>query len=381
MYLAVTAGEQTVSSVLADALSGDQPAASVAALEVLGQIGTREQILAQKGLKSPVLAALNSPDQRVQFAAAVTILRIEPRQGFAGSSRVVSILSRALTDHGKATAIIIDADTNRGSQAAGYLHDLGYEPLTATTGREGFEKAATTAGTHVVMVHANCIRWDLTQTLTNLRADSRTAALPIVVYGSENLRANLARLVSRNMPAMFISEATTSSDFNRQFAPFVRTVKSPPLSAQERAGQKSTAAYWLATLATSRGVPVFDVSVAEQELSLVAEEPDVGANALAALSGIGTGSSQRRLAGVAANPQLDPLLRQTAAAQLGFHIQRFGLLLTKEEVAEVHTAWVGASDATVKAALAGVMGTLRPTTTLVGERLREFPAPVGRSAN
>lgn len=380
IYLAVTAGEETVASVLAEALAVDQPATGVAALEVLGQIGTREQLLGQKGLKSPVLAALNSPDQRVQFAAAVTVLRMEPRPGLSSASRVVSILSRALTDPGKPVAIVIDADTNRGSQAAGYLNNLGLEALSATTGREGFERAATTAGVQVVMVHANCIRWDLTQTLANLRADSRTAALPIVIYGSETVRSSLTRLIDRSRPAMFISEAVTESDFNRQFAPFVRSTKSPPLSAQERGGQKVTAAYWLASIATSRGAPVFDASTAEPELSLVAEDEDVGANALVALSGIGTGSSQRRLSRVATNPQLKSQLRQTAAAQLGFHIQRFGLLLIKEEVAEVHTAWVEAKDAVVKASLAAVMGTLRPNTTLVGERLREFPAPIGRTA-
>src|SRR6185295_17012924 len=144
------------------------------------------------------------------------------------------------------------------------------------TGREGFERAANTAGVQVVMVHSNCIRWDLTQTITNLRADARTAALPIMIYGSETVRPSLSRLISRNKPAMFISEATTESDFNRQFAPFVRATKSPPLSAQERNGQKVTAAYWLATIATSRGARVFDPSTAEDELSVVAEDQDVG---------------------------------------------------------------------------------------------------------
>ncbi len=380
MYLAVTAGEETVASVLSDALAMDQPASAVAALEVLGQIGTREQLLGQKGLKSPVIAALNSPDPRVQFAAAVAILRMEPRTGFPGASRVVSVLSRALTDPGKPRAVVIDADSTRGSQAAGYLGGLGYEPIVATTGRDGFERAATSAGVEVILVHANCIRWDLTQTLANFRADSRTAALPIVVYGAEQVRDGVARLVIRSKPAIFIAESSTASDFQRQFAPFARQTKSPPLSAQERSQQKIAAAYWLASIAAARG-PIFDLSSAEKELTLVAEDADVGANAMAALSGISTGSAQRRLARIAVNPQLEPGQQQTAGAQLGFHIQRFGLLLTKDEIAEVHAAWVAAAHPAVKASLAGVMGTLRPNSTLVGERLRQFPAPTGRTAN
>lgn len=378
MYLAMTAGEATVANVLADSLEADQPASAVAALDVLSHIGTREQLVGQKGLKSPVVAALNSPDSRVQFAAAVAILRMEPKFGFPNSTRVVSVLSRALTDSGKPLAVIIDADTSRSSQAVSYLGELGYEGAVATTGREGFERAATSAGVQIVMVHANCIRWELTQTLANLRADSRTAALPIVIYGSEDDRDGVARLVNRSKPALFIAESSTSSDFLRQFAPFARDTKSPPLSDQERQRQKVAAAYWLSVIAADRNSKIFDVSTAEKELALVAEDPDTGEYALAALSNIATGSSQRRLAGVVVNPQLDPRLRQAAGAQLGFHIQRFGLLLTKSEVAQVHDAWVGENHPAVKSALGSVMGTLKPDAAIIGERLRQFPLPAGK---
>jgi HEAT repeat protein len=381
MYLATTAGEETVSSVLADALLANQPATAVAALEVLAQIGTREQLLGQTGLKSPVLAALNSPDSRVQFAAAVAVLRIEPRNGFANSSRVVSVLSRALTDPGKSRAIVIDADSSRGSQAAGYLGDVGYEAIVTTTGRDGFERSANSAGVEVIVVHANCIRWDLTQTLANFRADARTAALPIVIYGTEENRSSLVRLVNRSKPALFIAESSTASDFVRHFKPFAMAWKSPALSDQERAQQKGAAAYWLSSLATTRGNQVFDVTAAEKELLLVAEDQDVGTNALTALSGIATGASQRRMASIAVNSQLEPALRQVAASQLAFHIQRYGLLLTKDDVIGVNAAWVATENPVVKSALAGVMGVLRPNATLVGERLRQFPSPTGKTAN
>ena len=381
MYLAITAGEETVSNVLSDALVADQPATAIGAIEVLAQIGTREQLLNQKGLKSPLLAALNSPDSRIQFAAAVAVLRIEPRVGFANSGRVVSILSRALTDPGRGRAVLIDADQTRGNQTGAYLADMGYDIVIASTGREGFERASESAGVQVVFVHANVIRWDLTQTMSNLRADSRTAALPIVVYGTEETRASVGRLIARSKPAMFIAEASTVSDFQRQFASFARSAKSPPLSDQERNQQKVAATYWLASLTTGRGGQVFDVAAAEKQLAVVADDPEVAENALAALSGISTVTAQRRLANVATNAQLKPAHRQAAALQLGYHIQRFGLLLVKDEVIAVHDSWVAAEQPAVKSALAGVMGTLRPNATLVGERLRQFQTPAGKPAN
>lgn len=379
MYLAVTAGEETVSQVLAEALAADQPSTAVAALEVLSQIGTREQLSGAKGLKSPVLAALNAPDLRVQFAAATAILRIEPRTAFSGSGRVVSILSRALTDPGRSRVVIIDADATRASQLAGYTNEMGYEPVVVLTGREGFEQAASQTAVDLVLVHVNCIRWDLTQTLANLRADSRTAAIPVAVFGSEDTRAAVARLVNRSKPSAYIADSGSATDFRRQLGPFVRSAKSPPLSAQERQQQKATAAYWLAAIATGRGIQIFDVSKAEKDLAGVAESPDVAANVLVTLSYISTAGAQRRLSHVALNPQLDPALRQTAALQLNYHIQRFGLLLTKDEVAEIQSGWTTAEEPAVKTALATVIGTLRPNATLVGERLRQFPSPTGRT--
>lgn len=381
MYLATTSGEETVASVLGDALAAGQTATAIGAIEVLSQIGTREQLLNQKGLKSPLVAALNSPDVRIQFAATVAILRIEPRFGFANSGRVVSVLARALTDPGRARAIIMDADQTRGNTTGAYLADMGYDVVMASSGRDGFERAAENAGIEIVFVHANISRWDLTQTLSNLRADSRTAALPIVVYGSETIRHSVSRLIDRNKPAIYMSESSTATDFQLQFAPFVRSLKSPPLSDAERNQQKLAAAYWLAALNAGRNGQVFDVGAAEKELSIVADDPTVAENALAALSGISTASAQRRLATVATNSQLEPGHRQAAAAQLGFHIQRFGLLLTKAEVTAVHDSWVASEHPGVKSALAAVMGILRPNATLVGERLRQFAVPTGKPAN
>ncbi len=379
MYLALTAGEETVSQVLADALEAGQPATAVAALDVLGQIGTREQLLGLKGLKSPVLAALNAPDRRVQFAAANSILRMEPKNSFPGANRVVSILARALTDPGQSRAIVIDADRGRASATSAFLVDAGYEGLVAVTGRDGFETAANSAGVDVIVVHVNCLRWDLTQTLANIRADARTAAIPLVVYGPEATRAQVARLVTRSSPATYVSESATAADFIHQYRPFAQGLKSPALSAQERNQQLVAASYWLASLASARGVRIFDVTQAEKELSLVAESPAAGPNAIVALGGIASGSAQRRLSALALNPQLDAGLREAAASQLGYHIQRFGLLLTKNEVAAVHTGWMEAQTPAIKSALAAVIGTLRPNATLVGERLQQFPTPIGRT--
>lgn len=375
MYLALTAGETTIAQVLAEALEAGHPTTAVAALEVLSQIGTRQQVQQQRGLKSPVIAALNSPDSRVQFAAATTILKLEPKSGFNGATRIVSILARATADPGVPRAIVIDADTSRGRQTSGFVAEAGYEGDATSTGREGFEKASTLAGVELILIHVNCLRWELGQTLANIRADSRTAAIPIVIYGPAELRERMSRQVAYSSPAIFAAESSTASDFQGQILSFLQNLKSPPLSAQERDLQKRAAVYWLATIGSSSLSKLFDISTAEKELTAATEDPDVAANALSALAGIGTASAQQRLADVALNPQGSDALRETAAVQLAFHIQHHGLLLSRDGVTDVHEGWKNADKPGVKTALASVIGSLKPNATVVGERLQRFPLP------
>ena len=375
MYLGLTAGEETMSDVLGEALDAGRSASAVAALEVLAQIGTREQLVSSRGMKSPVVAALNSTDPRVQFAAATTILKIDPTKPFSGSNRVVSILARSITDVQESRAIVIDADNRRASATAGYLSEGGFLGYIAASGRDGFEHAASSTGIELIVVHVNCQRWDFTQTLANLRADARTASIPIVVYGPGKNRNEFARAVARNAPATYVAESATASDFLDQMLPFIKSLKTPALSPQERGLQKSAAAYWLATIGSGSLSKIFDISQAEKELGTAVEDPAVAQNSLIALAGIGTQTAQRRLADVALNSQADEGISQIAANQLAYHIQHYGLMLTNDEVFELHSGWKNTKSPAVKSALASVIGSLRPNATVISERLRQFPTP------
>lgn len=375
MYLAMTSGESTVAHVLAEALEAGQATTAVAALEVLGQIGSREQLQSQKGMKSPLIAALGSPDARVQFAAAITILKLDPQTPFSRSNRVVEILSRTLTDPGVPRVVVIDADGTRSTVTSGFLAEGGYESVTARTGRDGFEQAANSAGVQLIVVDANCVRWDLTPTLTNLRADSRTAAIPIVVYGPTAVGKDVARLIARNAPAVFVAESASAGDFLGQLDPFIKTVKTVPLSDQERGQEKAAAVYWLSAIGAGNLAKIFDITKAENNLSLAIDDPAVVMNALSALGTIGTKTSQQRLFSVAVNPQATENVREHAANQLAFHIQRYSLQLSPDDVTQLQDSWNKTDNPRVKAALAGVIGSLHPNPAVVGRRLQEFKSP------
>jgi hypothetical protein len=372
---AVSAGEPILLDVLKDALAWGRNDTAWAALQALNQIASREVLRNSLGSPSPVLAALNSPDPRVQFAAAIVVLRAEPRTVFPSASRVTAILRRALTDPGQARALVIDADKDRGTTVGGFLSEQGYDPVVAVTGRDGFRLAAETAGIELVVIQANVIRWDLTQTVANFRADSRTAFLPLVIYGPEETRSLTHRLVTRNQPATFAADSAAAAAFWEQVQPFVKRFRSPAISGQQRAEFKSLAAYWLATIANGPMSPLFDVTSAETELLPLVEDPDVAANVLSALASIPTAKVQSRLADFALNTRLPKAVRLQATNQLSAHITRYGLVLTADEVDALAQLWGSTNDVELQAALAAVMGTLRPSAGLIGERLRRVTIP------
>lgn len=414
-YTAMTAGEDVVTDLLADALAAGQIGTAQAALQILAQIGSGQMLTDGAGRKSPVLAALNYPDLRVQFAAANTVLRLEPNRSFRGAERVVSILQRAITNSEEAKALIVDADTSRAEVTSGYLADLGYAPVMTRTGKEGFRAAATTAGIELAIIHINSVRWDLSQTIANFRADARTAYLPIALYGPEDVidvqtrtgrrdavafpeasspiwdgtlppggrldpiprttRQRLQRMILQNGPITFIAESGSASDFVDQIRPFLASVKGTQLTDEERAQYQSASVRWLAHLSQADKTSIFDLSSTESALSVMIEDPELASMTVVALSGIASNTVQHRLASVAGNSQLSPVIRIRAANQLAFHIQRHGVMLTNEQVREFDAVWKGESDPMVASALAAVMGSLHPEPKTVGERIGKSAAP------
>lgn len=377
--LALTAGREAVTRTLALALQERNTAASVAALQVLAQIGTRDELTNPQSRQAPLRAALNFPDRRVQFAAARAVLELDPVEPFPGAGRVVEILARALNDGGKAAAIVADPNVERGRQIAGQLEDMGYKTTPVPTGQDAFRAAAHSGDVELILLHVNCIRWGLSQTVANLRADARTAALPIAVYGPESVRPSLATVLHDDPLTTYVVEATATDYLSRQLRPFLKEHQSPPLTSQQRSERRKAAAFWLAHIAHGRRTDLFNLLPAEDALIAAVQNPDTADNVLLALSVIPTQAVQQQLQETAVNKTQSADVRELAALHLAFHIRRFGLLLSDRQVGEIRASWQAASEPALSTALAAVIGSLKPNETKVGARLRRF-SPVAPPA-
>lgn len=369
---ALTTGLALLNDSLRDALAWGRTDAAWGLLQALKQAPSRDLVRTRDSARSPVITALNYPDPRIQFEAAMVVLRAEPNSEFYGSRRVVEILRRALTDPGQARAIVIDADRERGTIVSGYLNEQGYDGLAVATGKQGFSRAAELAGIDLIVVHINAVDWAVSQTMANLRADARTASIPIILYGPEDARLKMARLVKRSGLTTYVGEAASADDFWGQARPFLTNLQAPPLTAAQRHEQRLIATYWLATIATSKNARLFDITAAEAEMLPLIDDEQLAPNLIVALGTIPNQNVQSRLADFTLNPRLSIETRTHAAEQLAAHIQRFGLLLSKSEIQLVNAAHDADESSVIQSALAPVLGTFQPNPGLTAERLQRL---------
>jgi len=371
--LALLAGPDLALETLKFSLQNSNPAATLASLQILAQVGNRGQLSSEQGQASPILQALNYPNFRVQFAAASTVLQLDPQRDFRGAARIVSILTRGLNDTGSSVGLAIDPNSDRAATMAGLLGELSYEPRSATTGQDGFRIAAERGDVELIAIHAACIRWGLGQTIANLRADARTAGIPIVIYGPESVLVDADRLIDQYPLVGFALNGDTS--FKLGVRQFLGQLQTPPATEAQRAARTQAAAYWLAHIAGGSRTSIYDIAPAEEALFNATVDPATADNAVIALGAVATSSSQQRLMEIAVTDAREPALRENAALQLAFHIQKYGVLLSKQSVLDIRTAWQNAADPALRTALAAVVGSFGPTPTRVTELLQSLPDP------
>jgi HEAT repeat protein len=387
---AVAAGPAVLGDVLRTAIADGKDDLAAAAATALGKV-TDIKALAVNGNVNPLVAALSARGRRTRFAAARALVMLDPRKPFAGSSRVVPVLAQFVATSATPRAVVIDGNHARGSQIAGFLQQLGYDPVLASTGDEGFKAASRSADTELVILDIHMIlgNWRLHDTIANLRADARTAGLPIYVVGPLARQTDLAGLMFERFPGVkFLVTPSDAQNLDRQLG--FGGSRPQPISTEERTGYAREAASLLAQVASHPHSPFEpDLARIEPELALALNSPETSLSASAALSDVPDPEAQRGLADTLIDPGKPIELRTSVAARLSKSIQRFGPLVTAEQERQLLSAYEQEADPTLRTALAAVIGALRPKSTTTGARLRsldanprpENPAPASAPAS
>ncbi len=369
---AVAAGPAVLSDVLRTAMADRKFDTAAAAATALGRV-TDANAVATTGALNPLVEALSAPGRRARFAAAEALVALDPHRPFAGSSRVVPVLAQFVATQAQPRALVIDGNNARGSQLSGFLQTLGYQPVLVGTGIEGFQAAVDSADIELILIDHHMILgdWRVHDTLANLKADARTAGIPIYVVGPLGREVDLLPMTAERFPGVkFLVTPGTAQLLEQQLAIVGRP---SAISDEERTSYATRAAALLAQIAAQPNSPFEpDLARIEPALALALNVPATSLAASAALGDVPDQNAQRGLADTLIDPSKPADLRLFAARQLARSIQRFGPLVAADQEINLLAAFDHEPEPAMRAALASVVGALKPKAAPIGQRLRQL---------
>jgi hypothetical protein len=192
-----------------------------------------------------------------------------------------------------------------------------------------------------------------------------------VIYGPESIYPKIEYLLNTYSMIGFATNGETT--FKQGVRLFLKQRKTPPETDEQRNARIEMAGYWFAHLASGRRTNIFNITRAEEVLFNAIDLPQVGENGVIGLGAIATGTAQQRIQEIAVNSTRDLALRDTAALQLAFHIQRHGVLLSKAQALEIEASWKAEADPQLRTSLASVVGTFKPKSKRVTDLLNSLP--------
>ncbi|MEO2013803.1 MAG: hypothetical protein ABGZ53_05475 [Fuerstiella sp.] len=194
---------------------------------VFGVLSRPESAAVLKHHPNILRSCLLFPSSRVRLMAA----------GIAHSHGISSPFAAAAVASGieggkTPEAVVIDSGGGDSPTTVAVLSDAGYTATAATSGRSGFEAATRQLHCELILVQSNCLRWSLSETIANLRADYRTRNTPIIIYGPERDKLRTERVRFSHRGVWWMSEPISEITFVDTLR--FEEVPTPILSEAER---------------------------------------------------------------------------------------------------------------------------------------------------
>ena len=216
----------TLTNLLTGALAEKRTGLAIGLLQAIGERTPKDSLVVLN-------KAMNYPDARVQFQAAIALLKRPGGATHGASAKVVEILQRAIagetdgSDAKTGKAIIADPNAMRGSRLSASLRELGYEPERVTSGRELLRRMGRSSDIDLIVVDRHISDPMLSDVLGGLNADPNVAGRPILLVASaeKNVPPPLESLLVR----LAVLVAATETENYTVPEPYVFNPKFPDL--------------------------------------------------------------------------------------------------------------------------------------------------------
>jgi CheY-like chemotaxis protein len=396
--LLATVNPALVVTVLDRALTEQNLPVILGAIRALGDLAdTRAVLPTGTHGESALVRALYYPDRRIQMAAANTLLRLPPPVAPPGSpragrppappaaARTVEVLRRMVaaepTAAGHPRVLVAHAKEDVTTPASQALQKAGFQPVTAHSGREVLRRLNEAADIDLVIIDADLPDPGLDSLLGQVRSDVNSGLLPVVVLVPPDREERLRLMTDhyRNVHLAPPGLALDSEGQKRILPVLITEALGAPLGEATLKTYGERALGWLAAMARGEAAG-YDVRPAGDSVLEALRSGKLGKQGqLYAIEVAGRLPGQRpqlELAEVVIDPNRDAAVRNAAARELVRHIQQHSPALPANSVRALQSVHASSTtDPTLRANVALVMGSLRPSARTTGERLEGFQPP------
>jgi CheY-like chemotaxis protein len=396
--LLATVNPALVVATLDRALTDQNLPVILGAVRALGDLAdTRATLPTSAHGDSALVRALYYPERRIQMAAANTLLRLprpaappnSPRAGRPAvppaPARVVDVLRRMVAAEPLAAArpkvLIAHAKEDVTTAAMQALQQAGFQPAVAHTGREVLQRLNAAADVDLLVVDADLPDPGLAALLGQVRSDVNSGLLPVVVLVGPDREEHLRLMTDRYRNVHLAPPGLAlDSEAQKKILPvLIAEAIGAPLGDTTLKAYGERALGWLAAMGRGE-LAGYDIRPAGDAVLEALRSGRLGKEgqlwAIEVAGHLPGARPQQELAEVIIDPNRDPAVRTAAAQELVRHIQQHTPALAANEVKALQELYASSTtDPTVRANVALVMGSLRPSARLTGERLEGFQPP------
>ena len=357
--------ELTLSTLLHKSMQDGYESAAIALLQLLGTTPSSSLVF-QRGLQgdvnqpAPLVQALTHSNRRLRFAAAAALHQINPPASFDGASRLAETLGYFATATGQPYVLVAHPNISYAGKLAGVFSGHGYKTRAVDNERDLLEQAAASPDIEFVLISDAMNRWSVWSLIEMLRANPKTARLPVVVLGRRDRMAEVEQLAGEHARVMAWVENLTVEDLSSLVPRVAALAGRDAISADRRLEQGEAALKWLnQRMASDRtdGTPI----VRQQDRLMAAlNHTALAPDAILALAEIGSPESQSALLNTASENARPLAVRQAAAQAFQRSCAAFGRLLTSEQIALQYERYNQSQylDSSTQELLGGILDTL-----------------------
>jgi len=276
--------------------------------------------------------ALRFPDRRVRWAAVETAMALDLRGSFPDSSTILRELFYFASSRGVRRVVVADGDQSRAMRIVGDLKRLGFDVVDTAAGGTAFLRSiADDPDVVFVLISADIQEPRVEFLVQRVRADPRTARLPIGVYALPDLLPKSDRLEQTDPMVLSFAQPYRPDDV----AAMVERLQAlPDYDGGSPTLRKSLAALALGRIADLAGDTGPNVPLQDLEDLAVRALYTSGAEkaGLTILRRLGTPRAQAELVEAASRPEWPPELRAEAVSAFGDAVMKRGLQLTRQQI-------------------------------------------------